>query len=72
VRQKIRRWPAASAHAIPRFTYNPAFADRKDARMALKSTIFKADLQIADMERGYYGSHALSIARYPSETDERM
>ncbi|MEO8305083.1 MAG: YaeQ family protein [Betaproteobacteria bacterium] len=40
--------------------------------MALKSTIFKAALQIADMERGYYADHALTIARHPSETDERM
>lgn len=40
--------------------------------MALKSTIFKIDLQIADMDRGYYGSHALTIARHPSENDERM
>lgn len=40
--------------------------------MALKATIFKADLSIADMERHYYGEHALTIARHPSETDERM
>ncbi|TFW09394.1 YaeQ family protein [Oxalobacteraceae bacterium OM1] len=40
--------------------------------MALKATIFKADLNIADMDRHYYGSHALTIARHPSETDERM
>jgi uncharacterized protein YaeQ len=40
--------------------------------MALKSTIYKADLQIADMDRHYYGAHALTIARHPSETDERM
>ena len=40
--------------------------------MALKSTIFKAELQIADMDRSYYGDHALTIARHPSETDERM
>lgn len=40
--------------------------------MALKATIFKADLQIADMDRHYYGAHALTIARHPSETDERM
>ncbi len=40
--------------------------------MALKATIFKADLQIADMERNYYQDHALTIARHPSETDERM
>jgi len=40
--------------------------------MALKATIFKADLQIADMDRNYYQSHTLTIARHPSETDERM
>jgi uncharacterized protein YaeQ len=40
--------------------------------MALKATIFKADLQIADMDRNYYRDHALTIARHPSETDERM
>lgn len=40
--------------------------------MALKSTIFKADVQIADMDRHYYQDHALTIARHPSETDERM
>ncbi len=40
--------------------------------MALKATIFKCDLQIADMDRHYYADHALTIARHPSETDERM
>jgi uncharacterized protein YaeQ len=40
--------------------------------MALKSTIFKAALQIADIDHGYYADHALTLARHPSETDERM
>jgi uncharacterized protein YaeQ len=40
--------------------------------MALKSTIYKANLQIADIEYGYYADHALTLARHPSETDERM
>jgi uncharacterized protein YaeQ len=40
--------------------------------MALKSTIYKADLNISDMDRGYYADHSLTIARHPSETDERM
>lgn len=40
--------------------------------MALKATIFKADLQVSDMDRHYYGDHTLTIARHPSETDERM
>ena len=40
--------------------------------MALKATIHKAQLQIADMDRHVYGDHSLTIARHPSETDERM
>lgn len=40
--------------------------------MALKSTIYKAELDIADMDRGYYASHALTLAQHPSETPERM
>lgn len=40
--------------------------------MALKSTVFKANLQIADIDHGYYADHALTLARHPSETDERM
>ncbi|MEO8281634.1 MAG: YaeQ family protein [Ideonella sp.] len=40
--------------------------------MALKATIHKANLQIADMDRGLYVDHAVTIARHPSETDERM
>jgi len=40
--------------------------------MALKATICKAELQIADIDRNYYQEHALTIARHPSETDERM
>ncbi len=40
--------------------------------MALKATIYKADLQVVDMDRNYYADHALTIARHPSETDERM
>ena len=43
-----------------------------DPRMALKATICKAVLQIADMDRNYYQDHLLTIARHPSETDERM
>lgn len=40
--------------------------------MALKATVYKADLQIADMDRNYYGDHNVTLARHPSETDERM
>ena len=40
--------------------------------MALKATIYKADLQIADMDRHYYADHQLTIAQHPSETLERL
>lgn len=40
--------------------------------LALKSTVFKADLQISNMDRHYYQSHALTLAQHPSETEERV
>lgn len=40
--------------------------------MALKSTIYKIDLNIADMDRHYYQQHTLTLAKHPSETDERL
>ena len=40
--------------------------------MAIKATIHKVRLQVADMDRNIYGDHELTIARHPSETDERM
>jgi uncharacterized protein YaeQ len=40
--------------------------------MALKAIIHKAQIQISDMDRHVYGEHLLTIARHPSETDERM
>jgi len=40
--------------------------------MALPATICKAVLHVSDIDRNYYAEHALTIARHPSETDERM
>lgn len=40
--------------------------------MALKATVHKVELAISDMDRGYYATHALTLARHPSETSERM
>lgn len=37
--------------------------------MALKAIIYKATLQIADIDRNVYGDHTMTIARHPSETD---
>ncbi|HVL56429.1 MAG TPA: YaeQ family protein [Burkholderiaceae bacterium] len=40
--------------------------------MALRSTIYKAELVVSDMDRGYYAEHVLTLARHPSETEERL
>ncbi|GGI83383.1 YaeQ family protein [Shewanella gelidii] len=40
--------------------------------MALKATVFKIQLNIADTDRHYYQDHQLTVAQHPSETDERM
>ena len=40
--------------------------------MALKSTVFRAELTISDLDREVYETFPLTLARHPSETDERM
>jgi uncharacterized protein YaeQ len=40
--------------------------------MAIRSTIHKAEVSVADIDRGYYADHALTLARHPSETEERL
>jgi len=65
---------ATRAAARIRYHHGPTEPNARPGRirMALKSTIYKAELQIADMDRHYYADHALTVARHPSETDERM
>jgi uncharacterized protein YaeQ len=40
--------------------------------VAIKATIFKAELQVSDLDRNHFARHSLTLARHPSETDERM
>ena len=40
--------------------------------MALKATIYKAQVQLSDLDRNVYCDHSVTIARHPSETDERQ
>lgn len=40
--------------------------------MALRSTIYRADLSVADMDRSHYAAQVLTLARHPSETEERL
>ncbi len=49
-----------------------ALLSRQNIIMAIKSTIYKIDLQVSDMDRNYYHQHNLTLAKHPSETDERV
>lgn len=40
--------------------------------MALSASIFKTNIQLSDMDRQHYSTYSLTLARHPSETDERM
>ena len=40
--------------------------------MAAKATIYKAELQVTDLDRHYYATHALTLAQHPSETETRL
>ncbi|RLA60019.1 MAG: hypothetical protein DRQ78_09910 [Epsilonproteobacteria bacterium] len=40
--------------------------------MATKATIYKALLNIANMDKHYYAEHNLTMAKHPSETDLRL
>lgn len=40
--------------------------------MSPKSTVVKVELQVSDMDRHYYATHALTLAQHPSETDTRL
>lgn len=43
-----------------------------DYFVALKATIYKINLQVANMDTHYYEQHSLTLAKHPSETDERL
>jgi uncharacterized protein YaeQ len=40
--------------------------------MAKNSTVYKAQLSVADIDRGYYADHQLTLSCHPSETAERL
>ncbi|PWC21215.1 hypothetical protein DDT52_06705 [Brenneria roseae subsp. roseae] len=40
--------------------------------MALKATVYKATVNIADMDRHFFHDASLTIAQHPSETEQRM
>jgi uncharacterized protein YaeQ len=40
--------------------------------MALRSTVYKIELQVSDLDRRVFESRSLALARHPSETEERL
>jgi len=40
--------------------------------MGTKSTVYKVELLISDIDRQYYATHALVLAQHPSEPDRRV
>lgn len=40
--------------------------------MALPSTIYRANIQLSDTDRGVYETLQATVARHPSETEERL
>ena len=40
--------------------------------MAQRATVYRTDLTVSDLDRGVYSQHALTLARHPSETEERL
>jgi uncharacterized protein YaeQ len=59
----FQRWPDR--------VFIPIFEDVGQI-MAQNATIYKVELSISDMDRNYYETHKLTIAKHPSETDERL
>ena len=72
------RCAADHSRAAPRLGFvvpspdNGASLFSDTSPMALKSTVFKAELQVSDLDRHHYQSYGLTLARHPSETDERL
>ena len=54
-----------SARRLPPFFYYTRL-------MAAKATIHKAQIELADLDQQIYWDEAVTLARHPSETDERM
>lgn len=40
--------------------------------MAPNATVYKAELQVTDLDRHYYATHDLVLAQHPSETPQRL
>jgi len=66
------RAPARRRANEPRAVLTSAGAILDTVAMALKSVVYKAELDVSDLDRNYYASHAFTLACHPSETETRM
>ena len=61
-----------SAFTQPSDTLSTSSISKQEQIMAQKATIYKVELSVSDMDRHYYETHKLTVAKHPSETDERL
>jgi len=67
----IRR-PFLSAFTMSPDALNIPIFSIQGQIMAQKATIYKVELSVSNMDRHYYETHNLTVAKHPSETDERL
>lgn len=65
-------WAFLSAFTIPPDALEVTLFAIQGKIMAQKATIYKVELSVSDMDRHYYETHKLTVAKHPSETDERL
>ncbi|MCW4202477.1 MAG: YaeQ family protein [Candidatus Thiodiazotropha lotti] len=53
-------------------TENNLSRDSTAVKVALKSTVYKTELQVSNMDEQHYETYSLTLARHPSETNQRM
>ena len=63
--------PLSASHELPDGVGNRKLEGWKQI-MAQNATIYKVELSISDMDRHYFETHKLTVAKHPSETDERL
>jgi uncharacterized protein YaeQ len=61
-----------AGHPLARIALSRAQAQSQVTPLAENSTVVKVELQISDMDRHYYQLHNMTLAKHPSETDERL
>lgn len=74
-RWRPSRRPLHAAHAVRQLDATRLIGECHPGGhylVALSATVFKVELSVSDVDHGYYADHTLTVARHPSETDERM